>query len=483
MAQGAVASMVPNGAGAGEGAALTADELREILEYEKIIQLRDAVLAGTHPRIKIPPHLVGKQNATRNFSSPTLPTPPVNTASQSQPTHSTPHAEDQSSYFRSPNNNRQSANAPASKSGKSEIMSVLLEKSDDLIKAEMQLQRQRLERALRDQIEQQRIAAKALLQTSESLPDFDISEVLRNAQALVNPSTAAQSEPAMADEAPASDSFDENTFYSSQHDSSDWSNSSDGQKEPAEMQSHGLVSVNERPGEIYSAENRVGESERSMNSLSTNNQLAAKSQHLHSQNQPQNSAPHTSRDVVAERTSASSSAQDSEMGMGGRTSRGTASMLARKNVTGDTVQKTTDQLLRQAFDQDQASPLIRAHNLSPVAPQPARVSPLATARDPPILRENIIIDEAQPAQVTALRNQPAGMSSADSSPKGVKNSEKKKGKRKKRKAKDNADTPDSPYIKPEPRSPSPFPVAPLPRPHKRQRQSGQRWSTRPGAVS
>ncbi|KAH8656158.1 hypothetical protein BGZ60DRAFT_417900 [Tricladium varicosporioides] len=465
MAQGAVAAMATNG----NGTALTAEELREILEYEKIIQFRDAIFAGTHPRIKIPPHVLQQHSATRNFASPTAPR--VNN-SLSQPTQSTPHFEDQSSYFRSPNNNRQAVNGQVSKTGKSEINPILLEKSDDLIKAEMQLQRNRLERALRDQIEQHRITAKATQQQSESLPNFDISEVLSKAQALVNPSTEAQQDQPTADDEPAaaSDSFDENTFYSSQHDSSEWSNSSPGQKEQGEMQSHGLVSVDERPVEVSPARNHAEQPERAMNSLSTNN-LAEQSQHLQSQadrsqNELQNSQPVMSGALVAERTSSNSGSQDSERGRGGR-----SSVNARNNGDREIVQSTSDQLIRQAFEQDQASPLIRAHNLSPVAPQPARVSPLATAREPPILRENIVIDDAQPAQVTALRNQPAGMSSVDSSPKGARKSEKKRDKKKKRKAKDNADTPESPYIKAEPRSPSPFPVAPLPRPQKRQRQS------------
>lgn len=125
------------------------------------------------------------------------------------------------------------------------------------------------------------------------------------------------------------------------------------------------------------------------------------------------------------------------------------------------------------------SPLIRAHDLSPLAPQPARVSPLATARNPPVLRDEIPADEAPPAQVAALRQKVSGFSSTDSSPKGVKESGKKKGKKEKKKKRkassigNTANTPDSPYIKPEPRSISPYAVAPLPRPQKRQRQLGQ----------
>ena len=278
MAQGPLAPLaIPNGV----APAPTADELREIAEYEKIVQFRDAVLAGTHPRVKIPPHLIGKQaHATRNFSSPTTSTPRSNNIAQRSTPNS--HSEDaSSSFFRSPNNSRSGPVAQISKSGQSEINPILLEKSDDLIKAEMQLQRQRLERALRDQIEKQRIATKAALQTSESLPNFDISEVLAKAQALVHPSTQAEVQPAMADDTAASDSFDENTFYSSQHDSSDWSNSSQGQKEPVEVHSGGLVSVGGRPGEPNSTQNHIYDQQKvvASASLSTNNQPAAQKQH------------------------------------------------------------------------------------------------------------------------------------------------------------------------------------------------------------
>jgi hypothetical protein len=150
-------------------------------------------------------------------------------------------------------------------------------------------------------------------------------------------------------------------------------------------------------------------------------------------------------------------------------------MNSQQTIAQIDAQMLTEQRLQQAFADKTASPLIRAHNLSPIAPQPARVSPLATAREAPILREAQHPEEPPPAQVAALRQNPSGVSSADSSPQGAKGSDKrktKKEKKKKRKASsnENADTPDSPYIKPEPRSPSPFPLVPLARPSKRQRQ-------------
>lgn len=215
MAPGAVAPALVKGA-----PTLSAKELREIQEYEKIVQFKDAVLAGTHPRIKVPPHLASKQiNASaRNISSSTSTTPRQHLHTQPIRTTTGSRVEDVSSFHsRSPNNARSAAGAHIPMTSKSEINPILLEKSDDLIKAEMQLQRQRLERGLREQIEQQRIASRALMQTTESLPDFDISEILSKALAIVPPSTTApEAEPANSS-VEASDSFDNNTFYTSEH--------------------------------------------------------------------------------------------------------------------------------------------------------------------------------------------------------------------------------------------------------------------------
>jgi hypothetical protein len=493
MAQVAVAPAAAN------GGTLTADELREILEYERIVQFRDAVMAGTHPRIKIAPHLFSKQNNPPHVSSPNHSTPCADLPAHPTANNGSHFEGLPSVYNKSPNNQRSAGGAHIPMSSKAEINPILLEKSDDLIKAEIQLQRQRIERALREQFEQQRLAAKALLQTSESLPNFDISEVLSKALAIVHPSTAAEELSAGA-RSSASDSFDENTFYSSQHDTPEPSSPSAGQKEPVEVQSHDIVSVGERTTGQISTQINAGDQDVVMTgiSLSHDNQIATpgRSQQQHSsssdmarasnfhdqQSDMGKSDPRDSRGVNAEVSSANISTQ-----------RQVQVSTPRPNLTAprlsldqpgsqmanyNEMQRTHDDLLKQAFENLPASPLIRAHNLSPIAPQPARVSPLATAREPPIIRGPAVMDEAQPAQVTALRNNPSGISSTDSSPNRGKGPEKKKEKKKKnkRKAKDaveKADTPDSPYIKPEPRSPSPYGVAPLPRPQKRQRQSGQ----------
>ncbi|CZT06168.1 uncharacterized protein RAG0_11976 [Rhynchosporium agropyri] len=484
MAQGAVA-VAP---ALTNGASLTAEELREILEYERIVQFRDAVMAGSHPRIKIPAHLTGKQNS-RGLSSPISTTPRPNLTSPASRTFSGSRAEDSTNVLnKSPNTTRLAGGGHSQMSSQSEINPILLEKSDDLIKAELQLQRQRLERGLRAQIETQRIATKAMLQTSESLPNFDISKVLSQALAIAHPSTAPEVEPSAA----ASDSFDENTFYSSQHDTPELPSPVVARKSTAESQLQGAPSFGQRPHKDQSSQNQVENSEVIMTgtSLHNDNNLAKQPLGQLQHSQPQNSTlqPKIQRIELGNSESSSSSCEVISTHAQGTVNVSYPSngfwpdypqhLLHLEDSANLTrMQTTTRDLLKRAFDNTPASPLLRVHNLSPLAPQPARVSPLATARDPPILRERAISDGTQPVQVSTLRNQATGISSTDSSPKGKKTSERrkeKKEKKRKRRGKETAGTPESPYIKPEPHSPSPYTaVAPLPRPQKRQRKSGQ----------
>lgn len=471
------ATLVPNGA----LLTLTADERREILEYEKIVQLRDAVFAGAHPRIKIPPHLA----ASRNVSSPSLLAPRANSTAQLTRTTPYNHREGASPYNnnRSPNDSRSVGGGHLPISSKSEINPILLEKSDDLIRAELQLQRQRLERALREQIDQQKQTAKALVHLTEAHPNFDTRSVLSQGLALARPLPPAEVEPPAPAPvlSPASDSFDENTFYSSQHDTPEPFSPLQKQKEPGEVQTADLVSVGPRPAEGPSIKGKERE-----DVLSSNEELAAQlvarhmAKQLQQRSQETNSESSSSRGARAGDTPDVSSRQreDSRVSTQHADPTGSIKKFARQIIDGIHPSVSTDQLLQQTFANNPTSPLIRAHNLSPVAPQPARVSPLATARAPPLLRDSRLPDEAQPAQVAALRQPPPRISSADSSPKAGKNAERRKGNREKRKKRkssinDNVATADSPYIKPEPQSPSPFSALPLPRPPKRQRQMGQ----------
>ncbi|KAI9736093.1 MAG: hypothetical protein M1818_006269 [Claussenomyces sp. TS43310] len=498
MAQGAVATMPTNGVTSGR-----AQSMHEIEELRKIVRFRDAVLAGHHPQFKVPANVV----APRHTSSPNVPQPRSNPPPSTAPsTTADRHGEEGASPYnekserlatrtitQQPSMGKSaSSGSILDKAAKSGINPILLEKSDDLIKAEIQLQRQRLERALREQVEQRRISLKAALQTSESLPDFDLSDVLFKALTIVHPSTASDVEPSVGGRLSASDSFDENTFYSSQHDTPEQSSASLVQKEAGEVPAQGGSTTDAHLIQAYPS--REYDSSRDM--------VMTRTSSFHEANRDaQELAPAQTLQPMLN-TSITSNPADSTNEVSRRAQVGTAGVSHRgsqrdyantadaiglrsepvSNSAVNTSQELTDRRAAQAFAGEvragayPGSPRVYAHNLSPIAPQPARLSPLVANKLPPIIQQPIAVEEAQPAQVAALR-QPISASSPESSPKGSKTSEKKKGKKKKTRkssGKQTAlDTPDSPYIKPEPRSPSPFSAAPLPRPRKRQRQTLQ----------
>lgn len=194
----------------------------ELVEYEKLIKLRNDVFANSHPSPKLPRQSGGLGNPS-SASGPLLSKP----ASSSQMTNgihplskvsnatsssaANAHVTKPSSHSlqpKSPNNLKIPTPAPAS----SGIDPILLTKSDVLVRAEIQQKRQRIERALEDQIHQRR---KQKIFDQEALPEFDATEVLRKAQELVKPAKHHESSRANI-AASSSDSFDEKTFYSSQ---------------------------------------------------------------------------------------------------------------------------------------------------------------------------------------------------------------------------------------------------------------------------
>lgn len=498
MAQGAVTAMPFDGI-----AFDPTQSVHEIQELRKIVAFRDAVLAGQRPQFKVPANIVGP----RQTSSPNVLQPRPNPPSNQTPAEADVQGKQASSPYSQKTlygQTVQSGKSVASGSTVDKVATtsginpILLEKSDDLIKAEIQLQRQRLERALREQVEQRRISLKAALQTSESLPDFDLSDVLSKALTIVNPSLATDAEPSVG-RTSASDSFDENTFYSSQHDTPEPSTASLVQTESGEVPVQGGSAAATHPIQAY----RSRDYEESRDVVMTGTSL---SHDADSDVQELSRAPIVQPNQIASTTASSTHKPEASRQMQNekpddnitdipddaplehhtnnttdfrnQTTNTSGSISTSKNrqelADRHTVLATTNELMAQAHPD---SPRVYAHDLSPIAPQPARVSPLVANKLPPIIQQSVAVEEALPGQVAALHQPLSGPSSPESSPKDNKTSEKKKGKKKKSRkftGKQAAiNTPDSPYIKPEPRSPSPFSAAPLPRPRKRQRQTFQ----------
>ena len=476
----------------------TGDGVREMREYEKLVRFRDEVLSGAHPRIK-PSHLPGKPAQKQ-----AQPTPPTAPASQRAAAKKGAGASGRPviDNFQSHQANKQRAqvkmasgqhplpqfpglgtqsSAPASSSsgatrplasGKPEINPVLLEKSDDLIKAEIQLQRARVERSLKDQLDQRRAAPKA----SEQLAELDVADIMAKAMSLVHATPPVQSTDDTAANASASnDSADDDTYYSSRHDTPESNMASrlpasedeemrDGSPYEPELDFEPLPSTQAQPAAGQAIPANAPTQPRSW------------------QNAPAPGQAPPPAGVAVPGLSA---------GAGGSTSRyqgpqvpglvqsssGTRSVDSGNAGSSDLsgghdFARVNERLLDQARARE--PPLVRGHDLSPLAPQPTHVLPRSIAREQHLAPgESSAGAQAAPAQVAALRKQTSNASSPESSPHGSK-AEKKKNKKKKRKADRLAGdtTAASPYIKPEPRSPSPL-TPQYARPNKRQRYSQQ----------
>ncbi|KAK3987829.1 hypothetical protein QBC44DRAFT_294223 [Cladorrhinum sp. PSN332] len=477
MAQASVVGVVGGQTASGSGlitSQLPPSELHEVRQYEKLLRFRDDVISGKHPRIKPPASALGKgAQGSKPSAASTSPTPATSEFSRPNGTNSVPNGKRPVNIKLQPS--QMSAglpglgNLPSSRPfGKQpEINPVFLQKSDDLIKAEIQLQRQRLERSLKDEIEQRRIKA------SDQMAELDVADIWAKALTLTQDTLARptdEPEPA-ANTSAASDSFDDNTFYSSQHGTPDSqmaaripipSDDDDEMRDasPYEPQFDPEPAV----GPVYADQPIPG-----VNTQQKQPEI----------NTSAPAAPFTIPGVTV--PGLSLGAVDNLRAYGhphesGNTGSGQPSDLARVN----------ERLLGRNLGQ-QPSPLIRGHDLSPIAPQPERVSPLAPlaslARQPHLAASESSGRRATPAQVAALRKQPSNASSPDSSSQGNNRAEKKKNKKEKKKkrkaermAAAEAATAPTPYIKPEPRSPSPLAAgtaAPYARPNKRQKQTQQ----------
>ncbi|CAI7656924.1 unnamed protein product [Penicillium glandicola] len=185
--------------------ALTPDD--EVREYEKILTINDQVFSGTHPRLHVPQHLVRKpgkniQNVPLRTHLPKI--PPPKAVLVNAPVAETTKQPYNSSQSASARHTLPAAPQPARVAPKptSEIDPIFLTK-------------QRLERALRDQVELKKQETKQRPAVQDTKPDFDVSEVFKQALEAVKPVSLSDASEASGPGRAASDSFDENSFYSS----------------------------------------------------------------------------------------------------------------------------------------------------------------------------------------------------------------------------------------------------------------------------
>ncbi|KAI1476350.1 hypothetical protein F4774DRAFT_393193 [Daldinia eschscholtzii] len=494
-----------------QNGALTSADLDEISQYQKVINFRDTIVSGKHPRIKVAKPATPQQSQSQSQST-TLARDRVASSSSTLPLQNAPNLNsyqvDNMQSFKT--NLQQPAVAVASAasnasipgvsssipldSAKMDTNSLSHQANAYISKAELQMQRLKLEQELKDEFEYRKALAKAPLQPSEQPVDLDLSDILAKALTLVQatappPSSSTPNGGIVSD---SSDSFDDNTFYSSPFETPDSPASprvqnpirQDVQMQDASttvsqqavlgpQQTQSAPQLAHTPASSY--QTGLNRSVQPIQTASSSRPpqpnaggLATSVQDHAIYNSSKTSREgdmmvhsHQARQVDAQVISSDSGAASRSDNSGNTDSDQPADFSRIQNP---------HQLLPSAHFRQQASPVVRAHDLSPFAPQPAHVSPLAVARRPPIPEPDISILPGAPAQVTALRQEHGVVTSPESSPQGEKGGKKKNKKKNKRKAETRGpDAPGSPYIKPEPRSPSPLSAPQFVRPQKRLR--------------
>ncbi|KAK5045658.1 hypothetical protein LTR84_009027 [Exophiala bonariae] len=348
--------------------------LNEALEYEKILKLRDEVFAGNHPRLTVPAHAVqhpSAQSQSQSSSQSYLNIPPTYPPSASQ-THSanlqSKREEEATRSQKQLNGGFTTSTQPAS--NVSEFDPVLLTKSDDLVRAETQLKRQRLEKALKDQFEQKRLDARKKPAPAEAKPDFDLQAMLTKASDIVKPSSAK-------DDADASDSLDENSFYSSRAPDSvqDGPSSSGGEEDGEADQTSGprVSAVMGEPLQMDDDADALAYIRHSPPRIPDPIKHNVPVDHAimdldDEEEEGEYSPPEATEQYPTNSNTLPGAMQDS------RDPRGRP--LRRYSEAGDNGR-------RAASPAEANMRIVRNHITSPIAPQPSRVSPLAVAKDQP----------------------------------------------------------------------------------------------------
>ncbi|KAL4803488.1 hypothetical protein BDV18DRAFT_144854 [Aspergillus unguis] len=360
----------------------------ETQEYEKILKISEDIFSGTHPRLKVPQQFVRKV-ASRN---PPASVTPQNKAdkSASSPSKAANHqVASTAKPVISPNSDIRNGQSSATASRNiakhaSEIDPIFLEKSDDLVRAEIQLQRQRVEREIREQVELKKQEGKQKVSIQDVTPDFDVSDVLSRALELVKPSPG----PDAPGQTAASDSFDENSFYSSR--APDSPQHGDHRKPSSASSSVPDEHGNRVPGERYSDElHRLEALNRPDSDQSMQDTYSVADPRISSQMQSHYPEPYRAQHPRQQ-------ADQVDEPEYSPPAPGVAPMERDEEpyepeppepYSNGPKRRTfdpRDRYARRSITPTDGLRVVRNHITSPAAPQPSRVSPLAMAKVPSV---------------------------------------------------------------------------------------------------
>ncbi|KAK2606077.1 hypothetical protein QQS21_003472 [Conoideocrella luteorostrata] len=432
-------------------------EVFELDQYEKIVKIRDAIISGKRTAVTLPP-------------SSSAPLEPLSLPKKAPKAETAPALRSEDKAF------APKASVKPAASGRSELNPIFLEKSDELIRAELQIQRRRLESALKEEVEQRRFVKTSRVEPSSEL---DLSDVLAKALVLVQAADApaADGETLTANAETTSDSLDESTFYSSRHDTPESHLTSRIRNSSQDIQAtnfksqHGdtpqQTNKHTPPRFVPAADTSTAATHPP--AIENNGHTAVKTTFA-----SQMSIVPGLNNYVQVAGSASGPSQST---------RAAPSQSDEVNPSHSHQQATNSQLPPSTtrpqgiyhHESHPPSPLVRNHTLQPIAPQPTHPSCLNALAS----ASSAVVEASRgaehrsavgtPAQVVALRTEQNIVTSPDSSSQGGK----KKGKKKKKRKADRqgADAEAAPYIKPEPRSPSLLHAQSFIRPSKRQRHT------------
>ncbi|EEH35889.1 hypothetical protein PAAG_00212 [Paracoccidioides lutzii Pb01] len=468
-------------------------DLKEMLEYEKIVNLHDQIFSGNHPRLKVPQHVIRKvihrPVQTPPLSAvPPIPAPagtPAGVQAKQHPaplsTHSNPLVNGSASATVSGVAASSSSSGPSGRvtapKPVSEIDPIFLTKSDDLIRAEIQLQRQRIERVLREQLEQKKIDHRLQTCLQEAKPDFDVSEVLTKALQLVEPIATSDIQGANANTT-ASDSFDDNSFYSSRAPDSPQVARNEQPSPIREDHTHPVdADETEYEGSVgrrHAEGRRIDAGDPNVLDVDTQespyNASDKRGPLLRS---PVNRTPRRdsiSQYPVREHPDVYDEPEYSPPGPDitstvPREEEGEyipkLDMSSRRRSNGRPVERGPD--TRRNASPGHDIRVVRNHITSPAAPQPSKVSPLAVSRVPSL-------PQSRQRHTRPVDRLTSGHGSARTSPESAPQPLTSRKRRRLQENRDRnrvanerreADSPDHPYIKPEPISPPPFSDLPL----------------------
>lgn len=464
--------------------------------YDKLLELRDVIIAGKHPHFKLSDSAIAELKASvtqRSSQNDSSPLPQLN-GSINGSAFATNHTQlPQSSSFptfiglpglQASSTHLQNGISPtaAAKSTHTTTLNpIFLEKSDSLVRAEGQLKRQRLDRDLQSQLDRSKHAPRDKDQTTDAPSHIDVDLAYLTALERVKPVSGLKEADQLG--RAASSSFDENDYYSSQV-QSDWSSDANSSKR-LDGATGAFTGDFERLDGGLAAPNRHRKPPSNGGALPVPGSSIAQPAVIDSQDDEYEPGEvFEIEDEDDDYTPPDASAFDSSRNY---VPRPNASMVTPPEddnsdyepgeITDSNI-ATPAQPIQQPAQKSPNVPIVRNHLTHLVAPQPNRVSPLATAKAQTIELE-LVNGRPEVVQKPAPRsNYPySRATTASPSGNGVSGSGKKR--RSKKRKRDQEPPQNSkrrrerqnplaeqynqePYIKDEPMSPPPFANVPEP---------------------